>query len=318
MGTFDGLMDAGPSDPVVGMDEFGRPVRRSVLGHWYSNPPAIMTPKPQRRPAILDGVPMAPALQRGGGMPPQPPRATFGDNVRHAGGALKGLLQAALGGMSAPGRAAKGEPVTLGDVWGTALSAGGAGGIAPKPAGAFGAMSWRDAMLAADDAWRNKTILRNQAEDYAAHLVQGLPWSPASREPVVSFPRTPAPKPKRPPVTIYESPTGNAPDVDWFGRDFWNDGTPASAMKNYGRGKGTVTRGYIDADRVTPKLAGGASGYDWSGLERGLERGRGAPPPATVRLNKNGSVTLMDGNHRVHFWKDRGFDQIPAFIIDER
>jgi hypothetical protein len=119
---------------------------------------------------------------------------------------------------------------------------------------------------------------------------------------------------KRAPVQISEEPLGSAPDVAWDARDLINSGTPESAMQNYGRGKGRAYQGYIkESDLPKEKMAGGRQSYGWDELESG-----GAPPPATVRISPNGAVSIMDGNHRIRFWRDKGFEDIPVFVIDER
>jgi len=93
-------------------------------------------------------------------------------------------------------------------------------------------------------------------------------------------------------------------------------------MNEYGRGKGQVVSGYVDIDTIPlPKGAGitkdglpsERGGYGWDELQR-----RGSPPPLKIRIDKNGKVTLMDGNHRLAFWRDRGFSEVPVYAIDER
>jgi hypothetical protein len=104
-------MSAGPRDIAVGMDELGRPVRRTVLGREYRQAP-----------------PAAAEMQ---GPPPPPKRSPFVRALMPAGN-WNALFQGAMEGMTAPGRAARGEPVTYGDVAATALD----WGVMAAPVGA--------------------------------------------------------------------------------------------------------------------------------------------------------------------------------------
>lgn len=104
-------MSAGPRDIAVGMDELGRPVRRTVLGREYRQAP-----------------PAAAEMQ---GPPPPPKRSPFIRALMPAGN-WNALFQGAMEGVTAPGRAARGEPVTYGDVAATALD----WGVMAAPVGA--------------------------------------------------------------------------------------------------------------------------------------------------------------------------------------
>lgn len=53
--------------------------------------------------------------------------------------------------------------------------------------------------------------------------------------------------------------------------------------------------------------------YDWDSL-----RAAKVTPPPKIRVRRDGSVELIDGNHRVAMWLDRGFTHVPAWVIDER
>lgn len=119
---------------------------------------------------------------------------------------------------------------------------------------------------------------------------------------------------KKMPVEVSDEPIGSAPEVAWGRSDLMHEGSPESAMKHYGRGRGQAYQGYVSLDQIPrEQLAGGKSQYDWSELERG-----GAPPAVTLRINKNGSISILDGNHRISYWREQGHDSVPAFIIDER
>lgn len=61
------------------------------------------------------------------------------------GNALSALFDGVWSGISAPGRAASGEPVTLGDAWATALDWGALAAPMPAPAGAVRAGAMRSA-----------------------------------------------------------------------------------------------------------------------------------------------------------------------------
>jgi hypothetical protein len=104
-------MSAGPRDIAVGMDELGRPVRRTVLGREYRQAP--------------------PAVAEMQGPPPPPKRSPFVRALMPAGN-WNALFQGAMEGVTAPGRAARGEPVTYGDVAATALD----WGVMAAPVGA--------------------------------------------------------------------------------------------------------------------------------------------------------------------------------------
>jgi GNAT superfamily N-acetyltransferase len=41
-------------------------------------------------------------------------------------------------------------------------------------------------------------------------------------------------------------------------------------------------------------------------------------PPAKLRVTRRGAVEILDGNHRVALWGERGFTHVPAWVIDER
>jgi len=78
-------------------------------------------------------------------------------------------------------------------------------------------------------------------------------------------------------------------------------------MQDYG---GT-RRGYINVDDLPKdKLAGGKTAYDWDQFNFDM----GGFPPATIKINKNGTVSIVDGNHRIHFWRAQGMDEIPVKI----
>ncbi len=120
-GRFDLPMGASSRDPIVGQGDWG-PVYRSPTGkqYWFEEPRE-------------EGHSVVKALARH--IASQPVLDTAGDVV-------KALAQGAWDGISAPGRAAAGENVTLGDAWNTAgmVAVGGAPMLAPEGALRAGAL----------------------------------------------------------------------------------------------------------------------------------------------------------------------------------
>lgn len=55
------------------------------------------------------------------------------------------------------------------------------------------------------------------------------------------------------------------------------------------------------------------STYDWSEYST-----RSVFPPAEVHLKKSGEIELVDGNHRVSYWREIGMTHAPAWIVDSR
>jgi hypothetical protein len=111
-----------------------------------------------------------------------------------------------------------------------------------------------------------------------------------------------------PPLGRYaKEPIGRAPGVKWGGQD--TQGYRPTAAPNE-----TVEQVYVPLSQVPkPKLVGGKTRYDWSEIERG-----GDMPPVTLKENKNGSLSIVDGNHRIHAFKEQGFDSVPAYVIRPR
>lgn len=151
---------------------------------------------------------------------------------------------------------------------------------------------------------------------------EGAPAPAAATQPFESFPDLPE-TPRR--IGTEEPERGSrAPAVDWTARDLQDTGaariTPEYIAKTYNEGRGVAYQSYLSADEIpSPKGAGISEemdAYDWSELQAS---GRGkSPPPIKVRITPEGKVELLDGNHRVQFWNEQGYDQIPAWVIDER
>lgn len=126
-------MDAGPNDGFFGYDEAGNPIRRGALGGQYIVKPQASAESSRRR-ATNQALLSAAMAGR-----PFDPGAFDAQQSAPLGGAMRGLAQGVWQGIAAPGRAAAGEPMTMGDVWSTALDYGAVAAPAGKPAGALGA-----------------------------------------------------------------------------------------------------------------------------------------------------------------------------------
>jgi len=102
---------------------------------------------------------------------------------------------------------------------------------------------------------------------------------------------------------------GRAPNVNFKARDLQNaDDFIADHPK------ANVFDGYVTPDEIPqPKLAGGRDAYDWSEIQNG-----GTYPPPTLMRKKDGTIQILDGNHRLDSWlnDEKGFANIPARIVD--
>lgn len=118
-----------------------------------------------------------------------------------------------------------------------------------------------------------------------------------------------------------DGPQGSVPNVSWHARDNCDDGTPASVMGEYGRnGKGRIYQAWIDlCDLPSPTgediTDGRLDGDSGARFELSI---RGGPPPVKVRVTARGKLEILDGNHRLAWWAEQGFDTVPAYVIDER
>ena len=113
------------------------------------------------------------------------------------------------------------------------------------------------------------------------------------------------------------------PDVSFGARDMQDESTnitPSSIRRDYGGSENSlVYEGYIPESEVPNEILAEEdsdedTSYDWSELEG---RNRGIPP-AKIKINKDGRIEILDGNHRIRFWRENGIEYIPAWIIDER
>lgn len=144
-------MTAGPRDALVGYDELGNPIYRTALGQTYSRGPQPLPPPAPPRERVetrLDG--QGRAVHHG---TPDPLPAGVE--------ALNGLASMFADSIAAPGRAARGEPVTLGDALGTAIDWAALGAPLRAPEGALRMFAGRNARTA------DRAAL-SRAEDMAA------------------------------------------------------------------------------------------------------------------------------------------------------
>lgn len=136
---FGAPMDHGLYSVQTGFDELGRPIYRTPLGSIVGE--AIPEPPRQNALASILRTEVDPFTGRA---------VHYRDDLQptRTGNALAGLLQGVTQGLTAPGRAARGQPVTLGDVWSTALDAGALAAPMPAPAGAVRMFAGRTARTA--------------------------------------------------------------------------------------------------------------------------------------------------------------------------
>lgn len=119
---------------------------------------------------------------------------------------------------------------------------------------------------------------------------------------------------------------GDAPDVNWYDRDLQDSGkvTRESILATYGNPKAktvpVVYQRYIDLNDLDEKLVEeedaddvDPAGYDWSEFDR-----RGTFPPIKVDVGADSKPNIIDGNHRVRFWRETGFEYAPAWVLDYR
>lgn len=74
-------------------------------------------------------------------------------------------------------------------------------------------------------------------------------------------------------------------------------------------------------EELVEEQAGGLEGeeegfetsYDWSELQSR----RTNPPPIVVTRKVDGNIVINDGNHRVRFWSENGYEEAPAWVYDE-
>ena len=121
----------------IGYDEAGNPVRRSRLGATYTAKPQA-SPEAESKRALVSQ--MVQGLQGNPLYSLEQARTDAGRNAVPTGRDMaRSLVDGAIQGFTAPGRAAAGKPVTNGDAWATALDYGALAAPIGKPAGSLGA-----------------------------------------------------------------------------------------------------------------------------------------------------------------------------------
>ena len=119
----------GPMD-VVGRDELGQPTYRNRLTG------AMFGLQPEQPVTAEEYIALVNAIEGGENAVTAAGRPALGQQAQNA---LAGILS----GVTAPARAARGEPVTYGDAWATALDYGVLGAPMAAPEGALRAGSFR-------------------------------------------------------------------------------------------------------------------------------------------------------------------------------
>jgi hypothetical protein len=133
---------------------------------------------------------------------------------------------------------------------------------------------------------------------------------------------------KRVPRLGMVDPEGSAPSVDWSSPDLQDTSsrvTEQTILRDYvaekDRAKVTIYAAYVPASDVpNARLVeledeedDDGGGYDWSEFSP-----RGVFPPLKLKVERDGKVIILDGNHRTHYWGEVGFDYYPAWVIDYR
>jgi len=124
-------MTAGPSMQMNGRDELGNPTMRDVLGQTYMADYSAFEPQQAASAQMANDprglrVPDGPVMPRSGTGASAAPPAFVGN-----------IVSALTQGMTTPARAARGEPVTMGDVMSTAMDYGIMGAPMSAPEGAL-------------------------------------------------------------------------------------------------------------------------------------------------------------------------------------
>jgi hypothetical protein len=144
---------AGPFDRIVGFDERGEPVYRTVIGHTYSTGPT---------PLDLEQEPPRTRIENRADAQGRHSHYRVPDPLPKSAQAIRSFAEALAAGFTAPGRAARGEPVTLGDALGTSVSPGALAAPARAPRGALRMFAGRNARTANLDALARAEALSSQ------------------------------------------------------------------------------------------------------------------------------------------------------------
>lgn len=110
-----------------------------------------------------------------------------------------------------------------------------------------------------------------------------------------------------------------APKVDWNREQAqnWITNNPDDWKKSgWGSGRPVIYRAYVtdeDMPRVRTEMDQGRE-YDWKAFKK-----TGVYPPIVIVRHANGVASkLEDGHHRMTYWREKGFDHFPAWIVDFR
>jgi hypothetical protein len=126
------------------------------------------------------------------------------------------------------------------------------------------------------------------------------------------------------------NPQGSSPNVDFHAKDLQDSNrvvTAETILRDYvperQRKSVTVYMSYVPSELVpTPRLVevedaeedeDENGGYEW-----GEFRKNATFPPLKLEVDRFGKVTIVDGNHRAHYWGECGFEYFPAWVIDFR
>jgi len=164
-------MDSGPDDGVVGYDEFGRPVYRSLLGHRYGEGLAAQPHQPSA--AQQRGQEMMQAAQAGQ-MWQLDNREDWGTPGQAVNQLLGLLAEGAISGVTAPGRAARGDPVTYGDVLDTAMDWGVMSNLGRAPAGALRSGTVASEAVETPAEHIARLLREGRADDITDDMLSGL------------------------------------------------------------------------------------------------------------------------------------------------
>lgn len=72
-----------------------------------------------------------------------------------------------------------------------------------------------------------------------------------------------------------------------------------------------------DINDLDEKLVEEEDGDEWSPEEFNIMSRRSDPPPIVIIRKENGQVVIQDGNHRVRYFRMRGYQYVPSWCYDE-
>ncbi len=117
-------------------------------------------------------------------------------------------------------------------------------------------------------------------------------------------------------------------DVDFSAQDLQDSAkkvTPETIRKDYAGGDKNVSvyQAHIPMeDLPSPKFPEREAGEEGMGDPEEFDRSDYSRPrtgvPIKVAVNKNGSMEILDGNHRAKVWEEQNHEYAPAWVIDRR